>query len=189
MGGWQPRATCAATGCYPSPQHRQAMRTGCIPVECLQTILQHGDRGDCYLYEHGSRGRGADTCVWRSCSVESSLIMRRRWVFMTSRITTWQLAALTNAHNLRTCMRRAAAPSCSFLFRGGMAALLRSAAGMLHVCSDDASYGDWCWCDVCRVWVGMVPIGSAAHQSGSRHRRNRCVIEVHMALPCPMCHH
>jgi hypothetical protein len=66
-----------------------------------------------------------------------------------------------------------------------MAALLRSAAGMLYVGSNAESAAARCsalrWCDVCRGWVRAVPIDSEEHQTGSRHRRNCCVIEVHMA--------
>ena len=63
---------------------------------------------------------------------------------------------------------------------GGMAALLLSGAGMLHVHGDAAApggFGDWCWCDACRIWV----CGAwEAHEAGGWHLGSLRLIEVHV---------
>ena len=62
-----------------------------------------------------------------------------------------------------------------------MAALLLSAADILRIGSDAAAgavpggYGDWRWCDACRMWV----CGAwQAHEAGNQHPESLRLIEV-----------
>jgi hypothetical protein len=65
-----------------------------------------------------------------------------------------------------------------------MAALLLYGAGMLRVRSDEAAgpepegYGDWRWCDACRIWVRGA---WEEHEAASRHQESLRIIEVHVS--------